>query len=280
MPLISIVIPCYFNEENIPVTFNELIQNEKFFDDDIAFEYILVDDGSQDGTYLELEKIYNSYANKVKIIKLSRNFGSYNAFLAGLNHATGDCHVLLTADLQDPPDLIPKMLNYWKQGFKIVIANREDREEPIIQKIISGIYHKLIKKYGINKIPSGGFDLVLFDRVLRDHLVQINEKNTNQVYLLTWLGFDYVNIPYVRKKREIGKSKWTTSKKIKLFIDSFVSFSYLPLRTITIIGILLGLTGLGYAFFILINKIIGNVPVQGWATNMIVLLIVSSFILL
>ena len=184
---------------------------------------------------------------------------------------------MLTADLQDPPDLIPKMLNYWKQGFKIVIANREDREEPIIQKIISGIYHKLIKKYGINKIPSGGFDLVLFDRVLRDHLVQINEKNTNQVYLLTWLGFDYVNIPYVRKKREIGKSKWTTSKKIKLFIDSFVSFSYLPLRTITIIGILLGLTGLGYAFFILINKIIGNVPVQGWATNMIVLLIVSSF---
>jgi dolichol-phosphate mannosyltransferase len=277
MAKISIVIPCYFNEENIPVTSNELIKNESLFEENVEFEYILVDDGSKDNTWNELVKFQSQFPDKVKVVKLASNVGSYNAFLAGLHYATGDCNVLLTADLQDPPELIPKMFQYWSKGIKLVIANREDREESLGQKLFSNFYHSLIKKFAIKDVPSGGFDLVLFDKQLRDHLIQINEKNTNQIYLLAWLGYDYVNIPYTRRKRDIGRSRWTISKKIKLFIDSFVSFSFMPVRLITILGCVFGLIGFAYALFIVIAKLTGNVPIQGWATNMIVLLLVSSF---
>lgn len=277
MPKISIVIPCYYNEENIPVTSSALIENEKNFDSDVEFEYVLVDDGSRDNTLSELIKFHEEYPEKVLVVKLASNVGSYNAFLAGLNHASGDCTVFLTADMQDPPELIPKMYSYWKKGIKLVIANREDREESFVQKLFSNFYHGLIKRFAIKDIPGGGFDLVLFDKKLRDHLVNINEKNTNQIYLLAWLGYDYVNIPYTRRKRDIGKSRWTFSKKVKLFIDSLVSFSFMPVRLITILGLIFGFTGFAYAGFILIVKLTGNVPIQGWATNMIVLLLVSSF---
>lgn len=277
MAKISIVIPCYYNEDNIPVTSKELIENEKAFPIGTEFEYVLVDDGSKDKTYERLLEFQSKYLAKVKVIKLAGNVGSYNAFLAGLNYATGDCAVLLTADLQDPPELIPKMFYYWQKGLKFVIANREDRDEGIFQKAFSNLYHGLIKKYALKNIPNGGFDLVLFDKELKDHLVQINEKNTNQVYLLAWLDYDYVSIPYTRRKRDIGESRWTIQKKIKLFIDSFVSFSYIPIRAILYTGIILGFSAFCYALFLIFAKLYGWIDLRGWTSMMLVLLFVSSF---
>jgi len=277
MPRLSIIMPCYFNEENIPVTTQELIEMEAGFEKDIELEYVFIDDGSKDNTLCELLKFKDKYPHKVKVVKLSGNFGAYNAILAGMKYATGDCSVVLTADLQDPPELIPKMVEYWKKGVKLVIANRTDREEPWMQKKISNFYHNTMKKIAIKNIPSGGFDLILFDRQLREEVVRIDEKNTNTLYLLTWLQYDYVCIPYVRRKRQIGKSRWTLQKKIKLFIDSFVSFSYFPIRAITVCGILFGLIAFLYGLFIIIAKIFGLIPVQGWATVMAVILFVSSF---
>ena len=129
MPKISIIIPCYFNGENIPLTSKELIENEKNFDSDMEFEYVMVDDGSKDNTYEELIKFKASNPGKVTLVKLAGNVGSYNAILAGMHHATGDCNVILAADLQDPPELIPKMVEYWKKGIKFVVANRENRHK-------------------------------------------------------------------------------------------------------------------------------------------------------
>lgn len=277
MSRLSIIMPCYFNEENIPVTTRELIANEANFESDVELEYVFIDDGSKDNTLCELLKFKEQYPHKVKVVKLSGNFGSYNAILAGMKYATGDCSVVLTADLQDPPELIPKMVSYWKKGVKLVIANRTDREEPWMQKKISNFYHNAMKKVAIKNIPSGGFDLILFDRQLREEVVRINEKNTNTLYLLTWLQYDYVCIPYVRRKRKIGKSRWTLQKKIKLFIDSFVAFSYFPIRVITVSGIIFGLIAFLYGIFIIAAKIFGLIPVQGWATVMAVILFVSSF---
>jgi len=277
MPRLSIIIPCYFNERNIPLTKAELIRNEKLFPADVSFEYIMVDDGSKDDTLAELLKFKDQYPEKVKIIKLSGNFGSYNAILAGMNYATGDCNVILTADLQDPPDLIPKMYSFWITGVKFVIANRQDREESLFQKILSNIYHYLIRKLALKNVPRGGFDLVLFDKQLRDEVVRINEKNTNQIYLLSWLKYDYINITYVRKKREIGESRWTFQKKVKLFIDSFVSFSFFPIRLISAAGLILGLISFLYGLFVIYAKISGLVPLKGWTAIMVVLLFVSSF---
>ncbi len=277
MAKISIIIPCYFNEDNIPVTSKELIENESAFPEGTEFEYVLVDDGSKDNTYQTLLNFKDKYPEKVKVIKLAGNVGSYNAFLAGLHYATGDCNVLLTADLQDPPELIPKMFKYWTDGFKFVIANREDREEGFFQRMFSNTYHNLIRKYALKNIPKGGFDLVLFDKELREHVIEIDEKNTNQVYLLSWLDYDYVNIPYTRRKRDIGTSRWTLQKKVKLFIDTFVSFSYIPIRVVLYLGITLGFLSFAYAIFLIFAKIYGLVDVRGWTSLMLVILFVSSF---
>lgn len=280
MPKISIIVPCYFNEHNIPVTFPVLLENEKNFPSDVAFEYIFVDDGSKDGTFQALMKIYEEYSHKVKVIKLSRNFGANNASYCGICNSTGDCCVVLAADLQDPPELIPQMYQHWLKGYKLVLAQKANREDSFLTKLFSNTYHNLIRNYVLNNAPKGGFDLWLFDKQLREELIKMNEKNFYLPYLFIWMGYEYVSIPYTRRKREIGKSGWTLSKKIKSFIDSFVSFTYLPLRLISIAGILLGLLALMYAGVIIYSKITSKIPIQGWSSIMIVLLFTSSFIMI
>ena len=277
MPKLSIIIPCYYNEDNLPVTTDELFLNEQNFPGDVTFEYVFVDDGSKDKTLEVLLKIKETFPDKIKVVKLAGNVGSYNAILAGMKYASGDCNVIISADLQDPPELMATMYDYWQKGIKLVVANRQDRQESFFQKMFSNTYHTLIRKYALKSIPPGGFDYVFFDKQLRDEVVKINEKNTNTIYLLAWLNYDFVSIPYIRKKREIGVSRWTLSKKIKLFVDSFVSFSYFPIRVISVTGILLGLIALLYALYVIVAKFTGLVSATGWSSLMVVFLFVSSF---
>ncbi|MCS7075980.1 MAG: glycosyltransferase family 2 protein [Bacteroidia bacterium] len=278
MAKISIIIPCYFNEENIPVTTEVLVENELRFPQGTQIEYVLVDDGSKDGTWQTLQDFRAKYPQKdIKIIKLAGNVGSHNAILAGMHFATGDCNVFIAADLQDPPELIPQMFEYWQKGIRLVIANRTDREDSFFQKVFANTYHYLMRKLALKNVPRGGFDLILFDRAIKDEIIKMNEKNTNILYLMTWLNYEYVNIPYVRKKREIGKSRWTLKKKIKLFIDSFVSFSFFPIRLISVTGLILGFIALLYGLFLLIAKLAGKIDLTGWTSLMLVLLFVSSF---
>ena len=277
MPKLSYVIPCYFNEHNIPVTGAALIQNEQLFPEGTQFEYVFVDDGSKDGTWKALLEFQSAYPDRVRAIKLAGNVGSYFAMVAAMEHATGDCTVMISADLQDPPELIEKMFSFWLQGFKLVIANRTDRDESFFQKLFSNTYHRLVRRYAISNIPDGGFDFVLFDREIRERIVQMKEKNTNTLYLMLWMGYEYVNIPYTRRKREIGKSKWTLRKKIKLFIDSFIAFSFLPVRLISGTGLVLGAGAFLYALFIIYEKLTGRIQVEGWSAMMIVFLFVSAF---
>ena len=226
---ISLIIPFYNNEESITELFERLYQlGENPVFSNHSFELVLIDDGSSDNTFETLmhQKIKHEKF-RFKLIKLTRNFGSYNAFLAGMHHATGDCCVHLHADLQDPPELIPQLFENYLKGFKLIIANREEREDP---SIFSRLYHYLVKRYAIQQIPSGGFDLMLFDKVIKDEIVEISEKNTNNVYLISWLGYPYVSIPYKRVKRKYGKSQWVLTKKIRLFVDTFFSFSNLPIK--------------------------------------------------
>lgn len=277
MPKLSVIIPCYYNEENIPITGKELISNENNFPKDLEFEYIFVDDGSKDKTLEKLLEFKNQYPNKIKIVKLAGNVGSYNAIMAGMLYATGDCNVIISADLQDPPELMVKMYEYWLSGIKFVVGNRSDREESLSQKIFSNTYHKLIKKYALPNIPPGGFDYVLFDQQLRENALKIDEKNTNSIYLLAWMNYEMVCIPYVRKKREVGVSRWTLKKKIKLFVDSFVSFSFAPIRAISILGFIIGFAAFIYAMFVFVSKIAGGIETPGYSSLMIVFLLISSF---
>lgn len=277
MTKLSIIIPCYFNEGNIPVTTAELLKNEVNFPPDVEFEYVMVDDGSKDGTLNELLKFEKANPGKVKVVKLVANYGSYNAIVAGMEVATGDCNVVITADLQDPVELMPKMYAYWQQGLKLVIANREERTEGFFKDLFAKTFQFLMKNFALENLPDGGFDYVLFDKMVREEVVKMQEKNTNSLYLMLALGFDYVNIPYVRRERKIGKSRWTLKKKLKLFVDSFVSFSFLPIRVITTTGFLLGFSALAYGLFVAFARITGVIESKGWSSTMLVLLFVSSF---
>ena len=195
-------------------------------ENNVVYQIIAVDDGSLDNSYNITLNILKEDKNiSSRLIKLSRNFGSYNTFLAGMNHCDGDCCVYLHADLQDPPELIPQLYENYVKGFKLVIANRESREDGTI---FSTFYHWMIKVFGINNIPSGGFDLILFDKEIQNEVLKISEKNTNIVYLISWLGYPYVSIPYVRQKREHGTSQWFFWKKVRLLVDSVFSFTMLP----------------------------------------------------
>lgn len=223
---ISIIIPCYNNEGSIDPLMNRMfiIEKNEIFNNS-TFEYVFVDDGSQDNTYNSILKLKKESKSFIKAIKLTRNFGSYNSFLAGMYHASGDCIVHLHADLQDPPELIPDLfLNYLK-GFELVIANRSSRDD---ESFFSTLYHNLVKKYAIRNIPTGGFDLIMFSHNIKNHIINISEKNTNNVYLISWLGFPYVSIPYKRERREHGNSQWAFNKKVKLFIDTIFSFTNVP----------------------------------------------------
>lgn len=277
MPKLSVIIPCYYNEENIPVTARELINNEAKFPADVTFEYVFVDDGSGDQTLQALLTVKNQFPDRIKVIQLAGNVGSYNAIVAGIAYATGDCLSVITADLQDPPELMAQMYAYWQHGFKLIIGNRQDREETGLSKWFAQTFHWLMKRLALSNIPDGGFDFVFFDRQVADEVVKMHERNSNVFYLMVWLGFAYVNIPYVRRKREIGVSRWTISKKIKLLIDSLLAFSFFPIRAISVVGLLLGAIALVYGLYIIGLKILDPQGPPGWTTLMVVLLFVSAF---
>lgn len=277
MPKLSIIIPCYYNELNIPVTSSQLLENESNFPPDVTFEYVMVDDGSKDGTYKALQEFKKKAPEKVRLAKLATNVGSYNAIMAGMSVATGDVNVVITADLQDPIELMPKMYEYWLKGFKLVIANRQEREESFTKSLFAKTFQLLMQKLALSNLPDGGFDYVLFDKMICRKVVEMDEKNTNSLYLMLWLGFEYVNIPYVRRERKLGVSRWTVKKKIKLFIDSFVSFSFFPIRFITTTGLIIGVVALLYAIFVIISRLTGSINVHGWTAMMVVFLFVSSF---
>lgn len=277
MSTLSIIIPCYFNEENLPVTYARLQQMEDLLPTGTTVQYVMVDDGSKDNTWEVLKRLHTERPDAITLLRLAGNVGSYNAILAGMSAARGDCATVISADLQDPPELIPEMFKHWQKGIKLIMANRQRRNEGFFKRIMANLFHFLIRRLALKNIPPGGFDFVLFDRKLLNEVVQISEKNTNTLYLLPWLGYPYVTIPYIRQERTIGKSRWTLSKKIKLFIDSFIAFSFFPIRVITVSGLVLGMAAMIYAIYILYARLSGNIDVEGWSTTMLVLLCVSAF---
>ncbi|MGI4870801.1 MAG: glycosyltransferase family 2 protein [Janthinobacterium lividum] len=277
MAKLSIIIPCYFNEDNIPATFQALLANEAVLPPEVTVEYVFVNDGSGDDTLGALHRAQAACPGRVRIVDLVANVGSYNAVVAGMAHATGDCLSIIGADLQDPPELMGQMYAYWQKGIKLVIGNRQDREETGPAKWLAQLFHWLVKKLALKNIPDGGFDFVLFDRQVANEILRLHERNSNVFYLMVWLGFDYVNIPYVRKKREIGTSRWTFSKKVKLLIDSLLAFSFFPIRAISVIGLSLGLVALVYGFYIIALRLFSANEPQGWTTLMVVILFISSF---
>ncbi len=277
-PSVSLVIPVYNEKENIPL----LIQRLKDVTNKLShesFEFIFVDDGSSDQSF-RLLKDFSAQDNRAKALKLSRNFGSHSACLAGLAHAHGERMIILAADLQDPPELIGELLGAQKKDIDVVWAKRREREDSKRVLFFASLYHRLMRRLIFKEWPGEGADVVLLTRRVRDALLAWPEKNTSLFGQIFWLGFPYASISYVKGKRHAGKSKWNIPKQIKLGLDSIISFSFLPIRLISYLGVLISLAGFLYSLLIIFLRVTNVTQVPGWSTLMIVILLVSGLQLL
>lgn len=278
MEKLSIIIPVYYNEGNLFPLYEDL-KNKVLKKLDCDYEIIMVNDGSGDNSYAEIKKLAQT-DSKIKPVNLSRNFGEHAATLAGLSECTGTVAVRKAADLQEPSEMILEMYEKYKKGSKVVIAVREDREEPFSQKLFSKIYCFMMRKFALSNMPKGGFDTFMISRQVIDILVMLAEKNAPVTEQILWCGFDSEKVYYTRKKREIGKSRWTFSKKIKLAIDSLLSFSYFPVRCISAIGGVAFLSSLIWALVIFFQNITGYIDVEGYTTIIILILMGFGIIML
>ena len=262
MPKLSIVIPVYFNGENLPPLYADL--KEKLLDKaPFDCELVMVDDGSGDDSYQVMEAL-KAKDSRVHIYKLSRNFGSDAAVLCGLSHCTGDCAVVKAADLQEPTEMIFDMYESWRQGNNVVLAVREGREESKSQTFFANAYYALTRKFAFPQMPKMGFDVYLVDRKVIEVLQRMDEPNSALSGQLLWSGFRTATVPYVRKARAIGKSRWTLKKKIRLVADTLFSFSTLPITIVTWLGGLSLLISALWAIDALVSKLTGKVDVTGW----------------
>lgn len=271
MKKLSIVVPVYYNEDNLLPLYNDI--NEKVLKklNNLDYEIVFVDDGSKDRSY-EVLKELKKLDDKIQIVKLSRNFGEHAAILAGLSKCTGDFAVRKAADLQEPSEMILDMIEKYNEGNKVVLAIRADRDEPMMQKAFSSLYAFMMKKVALPTMPKGGFDSFLIDRQVIDLLLEMKEKNTSLMGQVLWTGFQTATVPYTRMKRTIGKSRWTLSKKVKLVFDSLLGFSNFPIKLISSLGFLTFLASFVVLFVTLYQKLTGRIDVEGYTSLLIIML--------
>ncbi|MEG0564401.1 glycosyltransferase family 2 protein [Anaerorhabdus sp.] len=275
MKKVSIVIPCYFNELNIPETYSVLKRDVLDKREDILFEVVFVDDGSKDNTLLELKKAQNK-DSRIRIVKLSRNFGEFRAIVAGMSVATGDAIAVMSADLQDPPYLITEMISNWEQGEKVVIAARNKRNEPWIKNFFANTYYRIVRKLVIDDYPQQGFDFFLMDKDVAEILVNMQEKNSSIYVQLIWTGYKPKVIEYTRMERKKGESMWSYKKRFDLFVDTFIVFSHTPIRWISVFGFLMSITGFIAAVYFIIDKFVRGTDVAGWTSLIVVVLVLAG----
>jgi len=272
---LSVVVAAYNEEGNLPVLY-ERLRALDWAGMRLEPEFVFVDDHSSDGTPGVLAGLA-SRDRSVKVLRFSKNFGSHKAFTAGLEHCSGDAAVILAADLQDPPETIPQLVAKWRGGARVVWAVRDARDgESAATKLLSRLYYYLMRRFAEVQPPSKGADFLLADRRLIDELRCAPEKHTSLLSLIQWMGFEQASVTYNKAARHSGRSKWTLRKKLKLAVDSFVSFSYTPVRMASACGLLFALSGFAYAALIAARAIILGSPVQGWSSLMCVLLMVSG----
>lgn len=276
---ISIIIPVYYNEGSIKNSYlkiSDVIRSNQYVKD---FEVIFIDDGSEDTSLDEILKLKQDYPSEnIKVIKFTKNFGQVSAIRAGYSIASGNSVINISADLQDPPSLINNMIDASvKDKYEIVICTREAREDNYFSRKTSSIFYNLIRTLSFKNMPTGGFDFVLISDKVKRALLNNSESNPFWQGQILSLGYKPKFIPYKRLKREIGTSRWTFSKKLKYLIDGVLNYSYLPVRFMSLFGLMVALVGFIYAIYIVIARIYGNVPFTGWAPIMILVLVLSGF---
>lgn len=277
MALISYVVPVYHNYGSIKRTWKVVstLFRDRLPDHD--YEIVFVDDGSKDDSYSEMRETAD-LDERVKLIRLTRNFGQVPAIIAGYSHATGDAVINMSADLQDPAELTVDMIRHWQAGSEIVVGYRENREDSFGAKLFSRFAYGALRLSN-KDLPAGGFDFVLMGRRALGAFLSYRGRNRFYQGDILWAGFKTTYLPYARKKREVGKSQYTFGKKLKLFFDFLLDGSYLPIRLMSVAGIVTALSGILYAAVIVLAWLLGMTPFSGWAPLMIALLLIGGMLM-
>lgn len=281
MAKLSIIIPVYFNEGELLPLYEDLRNNvlgkiECLGD---SYEVVMVDDGSQDNSWSEMNELVERDDN-IHLYHLSRNFGEYSAILCGLTQCTGDCAVIKAADMQEPSELILDMFAKWKEGYRVVLATREKREEGVLQKLFANTYYWFTRRMVFPQMPKRGFNIYLLDRRAITVLLNMDETNMVLEGQILWAGFKSTTVPYVRKAREIGKSKWTLKKKVKAFADMIFTNTDIPIQFVGMIGMIVSTVSVIVIIYLLIKWLVIGEQVEGWTSLFILLLMIFGVIMI
>ncbi len=279
MKKISVLIPCHNEEKSLPLLYPELV---KLMDStpNYQWELMFVNDGSTDGTLEHLRQL-RQQDQRVNFVDLSRNFGKEAAMLAGFDYVTGDCMVIIDADLQDPPELIPEMIKWWEQGYEDVYAKRKTRgRESWLRKRLSLMFYRLLQSSSRFDVLQNVGDFRLLDRSCINALRQMRESERYTKGMYSWIGFKKKEIEFDRGNRVAGSSSWSFRQLFSLAIDGITSFTSLPLRISTVVGFIVSMLAFIYMIYVFIKALIWGDPVQGYPSLVILLLFLGGIQLL
>lgn len=271
-PNVSVVMPVFNEMENLDSIIDRLVAVLEPLG---TFEVMVVDDGSRDGSLERAVKRHEA-DERIKVIALSRNFGHQSALLAGLHHARGNAVILMDADGQDPPELLPAMIDRWKEGSDVVYGVRRNRQEPSWKRTSYWLFYRLLYRIADLEIPPDAGDFCLMDRKVVDALRSLNESSAYLRGLRSWVGFSQTGIEYDRPAREAGEAKYTLRKLVRLALNGVLAFSAAPLRLASVLGGITSLLGFLYVGFAIAARLLaGEVP-KGWTSLIAIILIVGG----
>ena len=277
MALLSVIVPCFNEEENVHYFYEELLKNQLFFDEKkMDVEIIYVDDGSKDGTVSEVKKLAGK-DHRVKMVSFSRNFGKEAAIFAGFQKSKGDYVVMMDADLQDPPSLLPEMFSYIEQGYDSVATRRVSRKgEPPIRSFFARMFYKLMNKISKADIVDGARDYRLMTRQVVDSILAMGEYNRFSKGIFGWVGYETKWIEYENIERVHGETKWSFWKLFIYSIEGITAFSTVPLAIASIMGVLFCAVAFVMILFILIRSLVWTDPVGGWPSLVCIICLASG----
>ena len=275
MKKITILVPCYNEENSLDILYNR-IKNMIAQEPDHQFQILLVDDGSNDGTLTKMKELHVK-DESVSYLSLSRNFGKENAMLAGLDYAKGDAVILMDADLQDPPEMIPQMIAEWEKGYDDVYARRRSRSgETWFKKASAYWYYRILQKFADIKIPADVGDFRLLDRQAVNALCQLREKQRYTKGLFSWIGYNKKELLFDRDSRAAGNSKMSFFKLLGLAVDGITSFSVAPLRLASILGLIISSVAFIYLLFVVVKTLLFGDPVAGYPSMISIILFIGG----
>lgn len=279
--LLSVIVPCYNEEENVPYFYEELMKLTPFFEEkELDLELIYVDDGSKDGTVSEVKKL-NEKDDRVKLVSFSRNFGKEAAIYAGFSKSKGDYVVMMDADLQDPPSLLPKMFHYIEEGYDSVATRRVSRKgEPVIRSFFARLFYKLINKISKTDIVDGARDYRLMTRQVVDAILSIGEYNRFSKGIFGWVGFNTKWVEYENVERTKGETKWSFWGLFLYSIEGIIAFSTAPLAFASIMGVLFCVIAFVIIITIIVRSLFWQDPTSGWPSLVCIISMVSGVQLL